>query len=171
MIRTSVKDSCMNVRLRATSEAIKEVGNKFGLQITDQVHANFCVDYSSGTSRKIYGRDAQCFVHGHDKISGAQNAALIAQRLSERLPQRDADIFYSMVLVNVEISDGSELQIECTVIGKQFQHVIEEADAGRDFVSAFSFNREPNENLGFFRDAINGGFSHRATCWRMPRSW
>jgi hypothetical protein len=35
-----------------------------------------------------------------------------------------------MVLVNIKVSDCPELEIEGSVVRKQFQHVIEKANAG-----------------------------------------
>ena len=37
---------------------------------------------------------------------------------------------------------GLQLQIEAAVLGEQLQHVVEEADAGRDLVAAAAFDLE-----------------------------
>ena len=47
-----------------------------------------------------------------------------------------------MVLVHVEIAVGVQLEVEAAVLGEQLQHVVEEADAGRDLVPAAAFDLE-----------------------------
>jgi hypothetical protein len=52
-----------------------------------------------------------------------------------------------MVLVDIQIAFAGEVEVECTVAGKQLKHVIEKSNPGRDFVSALAFDRK------FQRDA------------------
>src|SRR4051812_38284220 len=165
MIRAPVKDSRVYVGLCAACESVKKVGNEFGLQIAHQTHANFRLDYRRGASRKIYRCHPESFVHRHNEIPCAQNAALVPQRLREGLPESDADIFDGMVLVYIEVAFGCELQIKSAVIGKEFQHMVEKSNAGRYFMPPFALDREANADTGFFGDTINCGFPHRDTFW------
>ena len=48
------------------------------------------------------------------------------------LAEHDADVFDGVVLIHVEIARRLQRQIEAAVPREQLQHVIEEADAGRD---------------------------------------
>ena len=80
--------------------------------------------------------ERQRLVHGHQEISGAQNAALRAQRFAHRFAERDAEILDGVVLVHVQIAFGVDLQIHGAVARHQFEHVIEEANAGRDVRAA-----------------------------------
>ena len=57
------------------------------------------------------------------------------KRLRKQLAQHDADILDGVVLIHIQIAVGFQLQIEAAVLGEQLQHVIEEADAGRDLDS------------------------------------
>ena len=47
---------------------------------------------------------AQGLIHGHQKVSRAQDAFLVAQRLVEGLAQRNADVFHRVVLVDIQIA-------------------------------------------------------------------
>jgi hypothetical protein len=49
------------------------------------------------------------------------------------------------------------------VLGEQFQHVVEEADAGGDLVFAAAFNAEGAGDLRLFGIALDGGASHEAS--------
>ena len=91
-------------------------------------------------SAEIDRGDPQGLVHRHQKISGAQNAALVAQGSIEGLAQSDADIFDGVVLIDVEIAVALQFKIEAAVMREQFQHVIEEANAG-NFVASLSIDR------------------------------
>ena len=78
---------------------------------------------------------------GMHEVTGAVDAAPVAQRLGEQLTQHDAGVFDGVVLVHVEVARGLERQVEAAVLGEQLQHVIEEADAGRDLVAAAALDR------------------------------
>ena len=81
---------------------------------------------------EIDGRDGQRLVHRHDEVARAVDAAPRAERLAHRLAERDADVFDGVVLVHVEVAVHLQRQVERAVPRDQLQHVIEEADAGRD---------------------------------------
>src|SRR5581483_5392836 len=163
MIGSSVKDACVHVGVGAARESVEEVGNQLRLQVSDDAYANFGFDYSCCATREIHGSDAKSFIHRHYEISSAKNAAFVAERLRKRLAEGDADVFDRVMLVDVEIAVCRKLQIKCAVVRKEFQHVIKDADAGRDFVTSAAFDRETKAYLRFFCIAVDGGFSHRAT--------
>ena len=57
------------------------------------------------TSAEIDRGCRQRFVHRHQKISGAQNAALFDPRaFCNGFAERDADVFDGVVLIDVEIA-------------------------------------------------------------------
>ncbi len=58
------------------------------------------------------------------------------------LADHDADVFDRVVLVDFEITIGAQLQIEGAMLREQLEHVIEEANAGLDFVASAAFNAE-----------------------------
>src|SRR5690348_7021008 len=102
MVRTSIKNSRMNIGLCATRESIKKVCHQLGLQITHQAHAHLRIYNGRSASREVHGSQSERFIHWHHKISSPQDPALLAQRLGESLPQCDSDVFNRMVLVNIK---------------------------------------------------------------------
>ena len=74
--------------------------------------------------------------------------------LREQLAQHDADVFHGVVLVDIQIALGVELQIEAAMLGEQLQHVIEEADAGGDFVPAAAFDPQRAADVRFLGVAL-----------------
>ncbi len=55
---------------------------------------------------------------------------LVAQRIFERLPQRQADVFNRVMIVDFEVALGLDLDVEKTVAAKGIEHVIEKRHAG-----------------------------------------
>src|SRR5580698_3084273 len=162
MIRTAVHRLHVNVCTCAARKALKEIGHEFSLQITDEACADLGVDGEGSTATKIDGGNGQRFIHGHDEISGTQNAALVAERAVKRLAKRNTHVFDRVVLIHIEIAIAFEVEIEGAVARKQLQHVIEEANTGRNLVTALAFNGE------FKLDARFSGISynHCAACSR-----
>jgi hypothetical protein len=139
----------MHVGPRATSEAIEKVMHQFGLQIAHQSLPHLGIDHSRGAPAEINRRQPQGFIHRHDKVSGAQNSPLRSQRLVKSLAEHDADVFHGVVLIDVKIALCLQLEIETSMPGKQFQHVIEEAYARGHFVLAVSIDDEDGTDHGF----------------------
>jgi hypothetical protein len=130
----------MHIGARASGEPFKKIGDQFRLQVTHEAGTHLGVDGERGASTEVYGGDGEGFVHGHEKVPGAQNAALVAKSTVESFTERDANVFDSVVLIDVEVTIALEFEIEGSVACKQFQHVIEKANAGRNFVLAFAFD-------------------------------
>jgi len=85
---------------------------------------------SGGATPKIDRGNCQCFVHRHHKITGAHDATLVSQSAGKRLAQSDAYVFHGVMLVNVEVAIGLELEIESSVTREKLQHVVEKTNAG-----------------------------------------
>ncbi len=71
---------------------------------------------------------------GIREITGAQDSLLVTQRFVKRLTKHDAHIFDGVVLVDFKVTTSLEVQIESSVMSKQFEHVVEEIDSSRDLV-------------------------------------
>jgi hypothetical protein len=121
------------------------------LQVADQARADFGFDGKGRASAQVHGRNRESLVHRHEEVTCAQNAAFVAEGSIECLAERDANIFDCVVLIHIEVAVAFEFEIEGAVACEQLQHVIEEANAGGDFVLPAAFNGE------FDGDARLGG--------------
>ena len=83
-----------------------------------------------GAAAEIDRSEAEGLIHGHEKVAGAQDAALVAEGLVEGVAERNADIFDGVVLIDVEVALAQKIEIEGSVTGEELEHVVEEADAG-----------------------------------------
>src|SRR6185312_10992456 len=158
----------MYIRVCPTRETFKKVVNQFRLQIADQTYFYRGINDGGSASRKIHGGQCQRFIHRHQKISGAQNAFLVAQSFGKCLSQRNAHVFDGMVLVHIEVAGGFKLQIKSPMMGKQLQHVVKKTNAGRNFVFAVPIHGQCEADLRLFGVSLQGGFSHFTAFSRMP---
>ncbi len=85
--------------------------------------------------------------------------ALLAQRFANGLAQTDPRVFDGVMLIDVQIAHGLQLQIDRRMFGEQRQHVIEEAHAGRDIRRARSVQLQFELDVGLGGFALNAGGS------------
>ena len=87
---------------------------------------------------------------------------LAPKRLVEELSEHDAHILHGVVLINIEVALGFELQIEAAVMGEELQHVIKETDSRRNFIPAAAFNDQHGADISLLCGALDRGSSHFA---------
>src|SRR5208282_6110521 len=122
----------------------------------------FCLDDTKAAASKIDGGCGKRLVHGHQEISGAENAFFVAERGVDGFAESNADVFDGVMLIHLQVAFGGEAKIEAAVARDEVQHVIEERNAGRDFGLAPAIEMQAEINLRFFGVAANGGSSgHR----------
>jgi hypothetical protein len=138
----------VNVGAGAEGEPGEEVVNELGLQIADACHPGPQIDDGVRASAEVDGRDRERFIHRHDEIAGAIDAAPVAERLRDGLAERDPEILHGVMLVDVEVALGIDAEVEHAVARHQFQHVIEKPDAGAHLVGAFAIERDRQRNPG-----------------------
>ena len=66
----------------------------------------------------------------HVGIAG--DALHVAERLLHRLAERDADILGGVMMVDMQVALGLDLDVDARMPRQQIEHVVEKADAGRD---------------------------------------
>src|ERR1700743_2373243 len=102
----------MYVRARRLRESLKEIFSEFGLKIADTLRVDFSGDDAVWTSAEVDRRSGKRFVHRHQEISGAEDAALVANRFGNRFTERDAGVFDGVMLIYVEIALGFDREIK-----------------------------------------------------------
>ena len=113
-------------------ERLQQVRDHLGAQAADARAAQWQIDARPATATQIDGHLRQGFIERHDGVAEAPDRPALAERLIERLSEADADVFGRMVLVDVQITLGTNGQIEPRVARKAIEHVIEKADARGD---------------------------------------
>ena len=139
----------MDVGAGGLREALKKIFEQFSLEIAYAASGDFRAADAVWAAAEIDRGGGERFVHGHQKISGAEDAALGAQGFLYGLTKHDTDIFYSVVLIDVEIAAGIEIHVEGAVACYEFEHVIEETDAGVDVGFSAAVENEMQADIGF----------------------
>src|SRR3954462_4037318 len=141
----------MNIRPGAASEAFEEIKHQFRLQIANQASTNFRVDNGRSSTAKIDSGNPQGLIHRHEEVSRAIDTFFISQCLVEGFAKRDADILNRVMLIHIEVTAACEFQIECTVTGKQIEHVIEKPNPGGHLVFPLTINVQSQSNVSLVR--------------------
>ena len=106
-------------------------------------------------------RDArQRLVHRHMHIGIAGDALHVAERLLHRLAERDADVLGGVVVVDVQVALGLDRDVDARVARQQIEHVVEEADAGRNRRDAPAVEVDFDLDVGFLGLALHRAFAH-----------
>ena len=95
----------------------------------------------------------------------ARDALHVAERLLHRLAERDADVFGGVVMIDVQVALGLDRDVDARVPRQQIEHVVEEADAGRDRRTPLPVEIDFDLDVGFLGLALHGGFAHRHALW------
>ncbi len=123
----------MHVGARGLREALEKIFDELGLEAADGSRREFRFHHAKGASTEIDGRGGESFVHGHQKITGAENAALVSESDVDGFPEGDADIFDGVVLIDGKIASRLQAKIAGAMTRYQVEHVVEKMDASGDF--------------------------------------
>ena len=85
---------------------------------------------------EVEGGADQRLVHRQQAGAVAADAALVAERLGQGPAEGDADVLDGVVVVDVQVAGGADVEVDQRVAGELVEHVVEEADAGRVVVPA-----------------------------------
>src|SRR5580700_6989057 len=163
MVRAAIQYARVHGSSRTTPEPLKEVVHQFCLQIPYKAHTDLRIDGDGSASAKIHGGQTESFVHRHKKIAGPQDTFLVAQGLIECFSQHDPGVLHRVMLIDIQIASGTEVQIKGTVMRKQFQHVIEESNSSRDLVLPLAVDVQTRIDIGLLRGPVHTRLSHPRT--------
>src|SRR5262249_25734634 len=89
------------------------------------------------TSREIHDDPCERFVQRNVRVAEAADAALVAKRLLQRLPEGEPCVLDSVMEVDVNVSMGLDRETQARMAGDRVEHVVQESDGsldpGRDF--------------------------------------
>ena len=90
----------------------------------------------------------QRLVHGKVERGIARDAAPLAERLGNRLADRNAGVLDRVVVVDVQVALGLDRHVDQRMARQLLQHVVEEADAGRDVEAAGAVDIDGDRDRG-----------------------
>jgi hypothetical protein len=163
MIRTPVHHFDVDVGARGAREACEEIVDQLALEIAHDPHGDLGINHGVRPAAQVNRGHRERLVHGHHEVAGAVDAALVPDRGQHRFAERDADVFDGVMLIDIEIAAGLNLDVESTVTRHQIEHVIEEPDPGIVLKAALAVERQCDSDLCFRRAAIDYSFTQRAS--------
>ena len=161
MLRQMIAGGIHIVQLRAKGFApdrIREIGREL-LPLSREAGVPLVINDYPDIAGEIGADGAHV---GQDDLSVAEARYLAGPQCfigksTHSLAQADAGVFHRVVLVDVEVAAGGDAKIERAMLGQEFQHVVEEADARFDVSLARSIEVQLEVDLGFVGLALNSG--------------
>ena len=102
-----------------------------------------------GAVGKVKADSGQGFIHRHIGMGIAMDTGFIAQGLGKGLTKADADIFHSMMVIDMGIALCLHREVKKTMYCEQGQHMIQKSDAGADIGLTGAVNLQLKRNLCF----------------------
>src|SRR6185369_6714137 len=90
----------------------------------------------------------------------AAHARLVADRLGERLAERNADVFHRVVRIDVQVALGGNVEIYHAVARHLVEHVLKKRNARFERCHALAIQVELHPDLRLFRIALDLSRSH-----------
>ena len=156
---------------RVIDEALEELVREVDVELADPRARERDVELEPGPAREIDHDARQRLVERHVGVAVAAHAFLVADRLRERLAERDADVLDRVVRVDVQVAlRASTSRSKHAVARDLVEHVVEERHAGRELASGPCRRGRAATVIcvssGVALDALRGrmGRSARASC-------
>ena len=102
----------------------------------------------------------QRLVHRRIGSTVAGDATLVAQRLRQRLAERDRTVLGGVMLIDMEIALDLHRHVDQRMARKLFDHVIEEADAGFHRIASSAIEIDRHMDGGFRGVAFDSACAH-----------
>ncbi|KIT81814.1 hypothetical protein QT20_00235, partial [Staphylococcus aureus] len=84
----------------------------------------------------------------------------VAERLLDRLSERDSDVFGGVVVIDMEVAIRLHRDVDARMAGQEVEHMVEEADPGRNRGHACSVEVDRHLDVGLLGLALDGCGAH-----------
>src|SRR6185437_824447 len=85
----------------------------------------------------------------------------------DRLAECDPDVLGRVVVVDMEVADRLHREVDAGMPGEQIEHMVEEADPGRNIGYAGAIEVHRNLDVGFLGLAFDAGRTHGKSLSRL----
>ena len=149
----------MHVGLRGVGHGLKKLAEQLGFHGAQPRHLEVRVPDQMRPAGEIDHGTGQRLVHGDVGMAVAADPAFVAQRFAQRLSQHQTDVFRRVVRVDVQIALGLNAEVNQTMLAEQVEHMVEEADPGRNAVGTGPVEVQGQGHVGFVCFARYGGLA------------
>lgn len=99
-------------------EGDEELLRQRGIEGAHHHRRHIGVPVQLAAPRDVHSRHDEGLVHGHGDVAEAADAALVAERLRERLPHDDARVLHRVMTVHLKVALAAHLQVEQAVAAR-----------------------------------------------------
>src|ERR1700724_3334926 len=114
-------------------EGLEKLAHEFAIEGAYFRLREICPEDQKRPARDIDRNPRKGLVHRQEHIRETGDAGPVAQGLAHRLTQSYAGILDGVMLVDMKIARRADVDVDQRVARELFQHMVEKADAGRDF--------------------------------------
>ncbi len=141
-------------------QPVEKLAEQIDIKLADTGAGKWHVILEARTSGQIDHHPRQGFIKRHIAVPVAGQPLLVAPGRSQRLTERDTDIFDGMVRINVQITFRLNIQINQAMSGNLIQHVVEKGNAGGEIALTGTIKIETHGNLRLQRIASDFSLPH-----------
>src|SRR3569623_1531686 len=128
---------------------MEPVLDQLGVELAQLFLGELRVPHEVRPARDVERDARQGLVHRREGAAVPADPALVAERIGDRLAERERAVLGGVMLVDMEIARDLQGHVDQRVAAELFDHVIEKADTGGDVVSPRSVEVYLGENVGF----------------------
>src|ERR1700733_5077320 len=129
-------------------QRLRDVLGKRGVVAADhRRHPGRLVVHHVGAAGQVDGGPDEGLVERDERVAEPGDAGLVAQRLAQRLAERDRGVLDRVVRVDLGVALGADGETETAVLAELVEHVVEERDAGLDLDRAGAVEVELDQQL------------------------
>ena len=141
---------------RMIDQTLEKLTDEINVESTDHGPPEIDDEGQSRSAGEIDNDPRQRLVERHIGMAVAAQPLLVAECLVQRLTEGNADIFYGVMRIDMQIALGFDRQIDHPVPGNLIEHVIEKGNAGGKLALPAPVKVQTNRYLGF--ECISGDF-------------
>ncbi len=141
-------------------EALEKLMEQVDIELADAGAGEIDVIFQTGPAGEIYHHAGQRFIERHVGLAVTAQTLFVAERPGKGLTQGDADVLDAVMVVDMPVAAGNDLQIDETMTGYLVEHVVEKPDAGVELGDARTVKVKTNDDPGFEGVACDFGFPH-----------
>ena len=155
VVRVLAAHADVNRGAERLRERTEEMRHELRRQVADAIARELRFEHEERPPAEIDRHLGVRFVHRQQEAV-ALDAAFVAERLAQRLAERQRDVLDRVVLVDVQIARALHVELEAAVLAELLEHVIEEAETGLRARLGFAVEIDGDANVGLARAPLHG---------------